>query len=218
VNVTELRLLSGQKGFIVGPNGSGKTVLAEVLINWKPRNEKNKINRLCIIDPKGEFPLHGLPVYSSPGEVRLYKPERFVYRPTKKNFDDLSAYDDLYGWLYDRKRFQIYTDEVLAICTVGGSAVRNFNLCMQLGRSRGLTMLNTTQRPSRIPLNLLSEATKFFAFSLVLKNDVKRVQEVMPEYTPDIPKRYAFWYSDRNERDNKGKPMRPKLLEVILQK
>lgn len=177
------------RAIIVGQSGSGKTVLARELIKG--------IKRLIVIDPKRMFtPLPGMTIYDNPDKLIRAKSTFCVYRPAPSLLDDMDSYDKIYKYAYLKGGLTVYTDEVSGVITETRFP-KYLKIAYQMGREKGLRMISTTQRPARIPLFLISECSFFYTFRLVLKNDIKRMQECQPDFRPErLTQRFSFWYSD----------------------
>ena len=185
-----MSLLLGKEehGVIVGQTRTGKTALAKWLLLPRTGN-------LAIIDPKGDFDFTDCRVISDPFALRRIKPKRFVYRPSAKYFDDLNAYDAVYRYVYEQGHFFCYTDEVVAVVK-GVRYPRYFRLCYQMGASKQIKMLSVTQRPSCVPPFIMSEAAKWFVFTLTIPADVDKMRKVLPGYTAKLPDKHTFQYYD----------------------
>ena len=188
-----LQLQTGQRGLCCGQTGSGKSFLCYRLIP--------KHGSLCIIDPKREFDYADVPIFDDHEKIWRKKPERFIYRPQESLITDREAYNEVYRFCYMQGKYFIYTDEVIAVMR-GMEPPTYLNICVQLGRSKGITMLFATQRPARIPANLVSESQKFYIFTLVYPPDVKRVSEMVPGFTGRMADRRTFEFYDLHS----GKP------------
>jgi hypothetical protein len=183
----ELRLKKGQKGFAVGQTGTGKTFLCEHLL---PAD-----GLLGVIDGKRECNAFNCRVFDDPRKLIRAKPDRFIYRPKPQWFASHGGYDAVYKYCYERGNMFVFTDEVLAVCK-GRTVPHWLNVCVQMGRSKGITMLSGTQRPSWIPINLITEARKLYAFRLSYPDDVKKMEYLIPGYDKsNLPERY-FYYRD----------------------
>lgn len=204
VTLNELKMKNGLRGFVIGQSGSGKTVLCQHIIPF----EKSCL----IIDPKGEFPVPpGYKVIKHPLKFRPSKREPFhvVYRPTSQLYDNLNAYNYLYGKIFHRENCFCYTDEVLPTISDAGKATFYLKRCYQIGRSRGIGMLSSTQRPSSIPKILFTESTKFYRFRLNDLADNIRMNQITGSKTL-VPHGHQFVYYDSM------KEVSPQLCELKM--
>jgi hypothetical protein len=173
-----IKLTRGERGGLVGQTGTGKTLLAEC--NLLPRR-----GRLAAIDPKRELNFDA-PIFEDVGEIIRRRPERYIYRPSPGNIRNYAAYERLYRNIFERGDCFLYTDEIV-VTLRGMEPPEAFLDIYALGRSRGITCLTATQRPARIPLFLLSECRRIYAFRVVLPADKKRMREIIPGYTGQRP-------------------------------
>lgn len=188
---------------LVGKTGSGKTTLALALLP--------AYRHVLVIDPihvlaerlpllegeDGERNRDGYVICHSPEELAeagarhiklLYQPE-----PTYMEWE---AYDLVYHWVFNRKDTMVYTDEGLRVMRPNGQAPRYMEACYTAGRQRGVGMITSTQRPSKVDLRVMSEAEHYACFQLKLKADRERMAELMGEEVMKSPKEHGFWYSD----------------------
>jgi hypothetical protein len=87
-------------------------------------------------------------------------------------------------------------DEVYSIVRTGGAALTALEKCLTEGRSYGLGLFLCTQRPSRLPLFVLSEAQHYAVFRLKLAKDRIRMAECMQldKDLPNPPGEHGFYY------------------------
>lgn len=190
MTLDDLRLGKDERGAIIGPTGCGKTELAKQLLPAE--------GRLAIIDPKRLCSYaHNVEIFSDARKIVRAKPDRFIYRPKPDDLKRMDLYNLVYKYCYEKKNFFVYTDDVVAIMERTKYPAM-FQVCYQMGREHKVRMLSSFQRPSWLPMFLLSEACKLYAFRLVLSNDIKRIAEVMPGYDVQSPnlKRFTFLYHD----------------------
>lgn len=215
-----IELRNGQKGALIGQNGSGKSHLAKY--HLLPRS-----GPLLISDPKGTFEFYDCEIFDTVDEIERRRPRRAIYRPRRAELRDRAAHDALFDYAYERAQagweLYLYNDELSAMVT-GTEPPPSFLDCLARGRELGLTILNCSQRPSRVPIIVWSEAQRFYVFRLVFPDDIKRVQQLIGKsytgrppgehwvsehqrlygYRPDP--RFAFTYWDA-ERDSPPRTM-----------
>ena len=188
-----LQLGRGEHGAIIGQTGTGKSVLARVIIG--------DVTRLLVIDPKGEFTLPNVEIFDDPKQIIRKRIGRIIYRPKPSLLSDLDAYNRLYKWAYERGNILVYTDDVVGVIPKQ-SPPPYLKICYQMGRSRNVRCLSCYQRPFLVPLVLKSEVTKAYVFRLLVPQDVREVQSFVPGYSPDkLETRYSFAFYDCNKMD-----------------
>ncbi len=63
-------------------------------------------------------------------------------------------------------------------------------------------MLATTQRPSRVPVFLLSESAKWYCFTLIYPGDVEKMEAILPGYRSKMADKHTFAFFDIYESDS----------------
>jgi hypothetical protein len=188
----------------VGTTGSGKSFLAQQIL--KP------FSNVIVIDAKGDFEytsVYGKPrIIDNPHDLSRVKPDNpapIYYRP-KPDFWDSEVYDGVYKWIYTRKNCTVYTDEIFAVMGEAGKPPHWFNAILTRGRSLHIRSISCTQRPFRVPITTLSEAEHYFCFQLKLRDDVKRMAELMDETVMQpITVEHAFYYSNSTKPNIKAR-------------
>jgi hypothetical protein len=185
-SIDDLKLKDQERGFIFGQSRTGKSELAKRLIP--------STGNLAIIDPKREFDYVNVNVYNDVDKIINSKAKEFIYRPHELKIDNLEDYNKLYQYIYNTGNFFVYTDEIVTRIK-GRSYPKFLQVCYQLGGSRNVRMLTTSQRPSCIPMFLMSEANKFYGFRLTLPADAKRVTDFLNPID-DLKTKHHFHYRD----------------------
>ncbi len=191
--------------FIAGRTGSGKTFLAKTYLanypavialdtkedlSWPevPKDDLNIITRLA-----------DLP-YAA-GQPRC----KVIYRP---QLDEMKPeyWDEFFRYCYERKNCIAWIDEVMSICPTPYKIPEYYKGILTRGRSRNTACWSLSQRPSGIPIVIMSESKHFFIFDLNMAEDRERVAQVTgsPEIRikPDqfareqlkIRGEHYFWY------------------------
>lgn len=168
--------------FFVGANGSGKTILASRLLA--------PYQRAIVFDVKGDFPIPW-----ADGEYSLFtKPptsgflnwfgwhgamERIVYRPVRP-YDSGKHAVAFLDWCFDRARrgkgerpFVLYLDEG-GWMAYSGTREAIARLAIT-GRSLNLGLWISAQRPRGIPVEVRSEAWRWYVFYLRSFEDRKEI-------------------------------------------
>ncbi|MCI0564627.1 MAG: hypothetical protein MN733_39670, partial [Nitrososphaera sp.] len=112
---------------------------------------------------------------------------------------------ELMALAYDVGNVIVYVDELSSVIPPRSKPPRAFFDIIQRGRSRNVTLWSSTQRPTLIPLESISEATHFFIFRLNLDRDRKTITD-NASIEPLSPARYkqnrfGFYYiNDETDR------------------
>lgn len=152
---------------IIGPKGSGKTLLMKALL----RTKQNAV----VCDTKLLEDWSDVGEIVKGDDVYRIRSGRFVYRADEKFLIDDDTQSRLFLALLRAKGPRIVAiDEALDIMDTHG-----IELLAKQGRAAKVSLWAGSQRPFRIALYMLSEADHFFVFSLALKRDRERMEEVM---------------------------------------
>lgn len=166
----ELRIRSDDRVALVGRTGSGKTYAARRLCN----NAK----RLMVLDPKQRIDATEWRCIPWDREARRLlqnrEPVRTLIRAplTMKPWE---FWEDIYRLAMSYGNVLVYTDEVYLVLPPGGVASPAMRACWTAGREIGVGSYAAMQRPSRVPLEVISEAEHIFMFRLTLADDRKRM-------------------------------------------
>lgn len=179
---------SGERVVLVGKTGSGKSTLARAIVLTLPN--------IFLIDSKCEWTLPNALIIHNPDELSKIKPgftRPIIYAPNPE-FDDPDVYDAVFFWVYQRQNTTLVIDEIFAVFN-RHSSNRWLKACLTRGRSRNITTIAGTQRPFSIPIEILSESDHRFMFELDMRDDKKRMAELMGEKVlQTLPKRFSFYY------------------------
>lgn len=175
--------------FIPGQTGSGKTYLAKKYLSG--------YENVIYLDTKGtlNFDYH-IPLYKELKTlIKKYKGGQAIYRPKFEELD-FEYYELFFKFVYEATNIIVMVDEASEICPTAHTIPNHYKGILQRGRERKTAIWTLTQRPSNIPLITLSEATHFFVFHLNLKQDRKRIVEIVGnEKLLSIPEQEnSFWY------------------------
>ena len=199
---------TGERALIGGMTGSGKTSLGLWIL-------KRLSDPVIIYDTKIEPKFLALPksrevqtpeelyeAYNNNADINEAGNEEtlfdyFVIRPSADELLDPEAMDEL--WLnYHYNYLQgapAYIDELSQWHNNMRPGRGLLNLLAR-GRSKGITLIMSTQRPRNISLSCLSEADRYFLMKLNLPDDRKRFGDVMRGIDPlyDTPKHFFHYY------------------------
>lgn len=179
-----LRLGRDEHAFICGLTGSGKSELTQWIV--RDRFKKNSI----VYDPK-----HSPTITRWQGQTYIYswselvrsRERRIVYRPSKKLYwkdgkliseaKDLDRIEEFFAFIYGRGYTRLVIDESAAL-PGGTNPSQYLELCITQGRELGISCVCLTQRPSRIPLIMMSEARRIYFFRLNMEEDMLRLAKI----------------------------------------
>lgn len=182
-----MKIKANDRLILAGKTGSGKTWLAERLLA--------PIARLVVIDPKatlGSWTIREPKGFDwqkfargKPGRLRVLPP--VVDNPE-------SWYEALFERLYSYGNLTVYIDEAYAVVPPGARPGKWLSALYTRGRERGIGVWAATQRPTWIPLFLLSEAEWLITFRLNLEDDRRRMAMISGEQVlAKIPDEHGFW-------------------------
>lgn len=192
----QLRVGREQHAFVCGKTGSGKSKLAEFLVNdpykaysvvWDPKHSRT------ISEWKNQTFIYDFQTLKNAVEAK-----RIVYRPPTELFDDEDEQDRFFKWVYQQGHVRLYVDELSSL--LGGSRP-NFwlKLCLMLGRERGISVVTTIQRPVSMPLITYTEASKIYVFKLQEEDDRRRIEKatgITDEQQQSLRGHEFFFYDD----------------------
>ena len=205
---------SNARVFVCGKTDSGKTTLVKNVL-W------NKFPRRIFHDVKLE---NSELLINSPGTVLARNPTELLnfmskgggldntsrsilYQPYLA--DDKEDFNKVCEIIYKFGNFMLVVDEASYYTT--GFEIQPFHKeIMMRGRSRGVGIINCSQRPKGCHNLLISEADHFFIFKLTLDDDLKKLKAVIPKkyHKPmeTMEMRY-FIYSDVSNNNFIHKPI-----------
>lgn len=167
--VDQLSIRLDSRFAFVGKTGSGKTTLAGYLLQ--------PAKRLVVFDPKGTLYGRWRLVDADARKLRLLRRGDDV----RLRIGPESEYSDALELVLEagmRKPLTVYVDETYGLLR-NGRAPDGLIALATRGREHGIGLWIATQRPSWIPLHLLSEAEWFAQFRLQLTEDRKRMASLI---------------------------------------
>jgi len=194
--------LSGERVFVTGQTGSGKTAFIVWLLARMTQSP------VMIYDTKEEDKYLTLPdslLVSSQAEAddafHNAEYDYIIVRPPVAETSEPEVMD-----AYLLHHYEAYSNCVAVVDEAyqfhrGGRAFPGLIALMTRGRARGLTTIMCTQRPAWISKFLISESQKFYVFYLMLSDDRKRMDDIVPDFStlPDPPK-FGFYFLKAGER------------------
>lgn len=202
----QLSMGRDDRATLIGATGTGKTTLARFLVEDKYKKNSVIYNN----KPSDTISLwkDTQVIYYSFDYLPEATEERIIYTPPVKETLDANLQDRFFEWIYTRRYTRLYIDEASAL-RGGTNPSYHLQACLCRGRERGIGVITGTQRPSRVPVILMSEAEHFYIFRLNMLNDRQRVYEmtgISVDEQTDLSQ-YEFFYYNAilGERSNKLK-------------
>lgn len=169
--VPKLQLRSGQRGFVCGMTGSGKTYFVMHMFAAVPRfividsKVSETIEQYGFLEPDTDDTLERV-LRGEPVRVRVIDDKRAIeyFKAAMIGCDCC-----------------VYIDEVYALVPPGAKPPEEITAIWTRGRELGVSGWAATQRPTWLPLFLVSEADWLFVFRLRLEDDRKRMAAYMGE-------------------------------------
>jgi len=181
------------RALIVGQTGSGKTHFAKWLLT--------KLNRPVVVyDTKHERGFDDFAIISDNIRAALNAARRHgisIYRPSSDkiaNLDSLNS--DLEYHFLNGGGITAYIDELYSFHKTLNPVLGLRRLLTQ-GRSKGIGVIMSTQRPSQISTFSLSESDFFYIFTLTNEKDVDKLDGYIPGLNSvAMPKKggYRFYF------------------------
>ncbi len=209
---------------MLGANGSGKTELASRLLGPYPR--------AYVLDIKYDFPIpqgwgDDYQVRDTPPGIGLinswrwtHGSKRIIYRP-KPPYDSGQWITYFLDWLFRKarktgKKFPFIVDLDEGAWTAYSGAKSAMSRLAVAGRSIGIGLWITSQRPRGIPVETRSEAWRWYVFYLRSRDDRKEVVDYLDKQISEhdlasTTENYQFWEIKRGE----GGKMAYRLLPPI---
>lgn len=172
---------------LVGRTGSGKTYLARLLLA--------NVRRLVVVDSKSSLAEWSLEIPSSRDWRSFERGNPARWRVLHPITDDpQSWYEQLFQRLYLIGNVTVYIDEAYAVTPVGKQPGAWLSALYTRGRERGISVWAATQRPTWIPLFMLSESDWFFIFRLQMAEDRRRMAQIVGnEVLRPIPDKHGMY-------------------------
>lgn len=190
--------MPGEHGVIIGKTGSGKSVLAATVL----AKSYPMFANVAVIIPKQDTGFLSLLPFNT-GKFTKTK----VYVPSAKEFQDIGYYDGILKDVYAKGKTLVYIDDLLPLHRRNPQGPEYLSILVQLGRSKGISVLSAVQRPKRVPLNTLSECTHYWFSELSLDDDILRARELVHTYPQFLPtlaaNRHSFLYANENDKTRK---------------
>lgn len=173
--------------FLAGKTGSGKTTLAMFLLFQQ--------TRLIVVDSKDSLSEWNVEENNPTNKIKLEDGKPIRLRTVLRE-ESLTLLETA----YNLGNITIYIDEMAALVPPRSKPPQVIYDLLQRGRSRNISVWSSTQRPTLIPLEAMSEATHFFIFKLNLEKDRKTISNNagIPELPP-VKDSHGFYYYNDND-------------------
>jgi hypothetical protein len=157
----ELRWRSGEHFALIGPTGQGKTTMLHNLLPLHPYvvifATKPKDESMTALSRSGYQVFRKWPQGLSPYDV----PRRIVWPDARKmdsEVDMKAVFHDAFARIYREGGWTVALDEMRYI-TENLGLERDVKTYLMQARSLGISMLNATQRPAFVPLEVYDQST-----------------------------------------------------------
>lgn len=181
---------------VVGKTGSGKTTFVKHIL-WPlyPRKVFHDI-KLQNSDIPFDFHAH-TPAQLQEGITKGYR--SILYQPETIEVNDFNQVCKI---VFNTGNIALFVDEAADICS--SSTIEQYHkMIMTRGRSRGVGIVNCSQRPRMIHNSLISESEHFFIFRLFLSTDRDKLKQGLPgevlDQAQSLPS-YHYIYADLNDK------------------
>lgn len=204
--LSDLFPAKGERALSIGQTGSGKTTFNRWLLERLPETP------VVIYDTKHDGKFDELEktrvVESIEGAEEAMADlecDYVIFRPPPVITSNPVSLDKLLQYHEENWRgIDAYIDEVYHFHR-GAYAGPGLNGLYTRGRSRGITTIASSQRPSSVSKFLFSETQIFYVFALYLDDDLKRIAGFIPGFDklPRAPKHKFYVYRQGQEDEPK---------------
>lgn len=200
----------GERGLLVGQTGSGKTQNAIFQLRNAP------VFPVIVFDTKIEDAFFGLPegdetidLIESVADFEKYSRQKrekmadyILVRPNINEVQDFDILDEYCRIAYDEfGACTVYYDELYNWHN-RGIPVNNFVGLLTRGRSRGKSVLQSTQRPGWISRFCFTESQKFYIHRLIDNRDRKTLDSMVPDFSSyPQPAKFGFYFFEVGEME-----------------
>jgi DNA helicase HerA-like ATPase len=186
---TTVTIKSYERVFFCGRTGSGKTFAAKHICARLPR--------LVVLDPKGTLTDWNLEPWDR--ETRRLLRQGYPVRArvvVPFGADATEIWEEAFYAVYSGGNCTLYIDEVYGVVEPGSKPPSGLTAIWTRGRELKVGGFASSQRPTWVPLFILSEADHLFTFRLSLEEDRRRMAAFMgPEVEGVIRDLHGVYYS-----------------------
>lgn len=179
-----ISIKSSDRIFVSGRTGSGKSVLIKNLL-------LPDLGNVVIYDYKHEINIPGYVIFNSIADFKRHPNQPFIIYRTQSGSNE--EFDALCKQCFYRGNNTLVLDEIAQHCN-GGQIQPHHDIIMRLGRSKGVGIINCTQRPRGVHNNILSQSEHFFIFDLIQDTDRKKMADFCGTEVMQRAKEYHFYY------------------------
>lgn len=201
--------LQGEHMTCVGPTKSGKTTLIRELMREARRNRTHPWQVITVSKRRDEV----LDTFRDDGFTKFPKwnvPDPELYpkvmlapglKSAKKKGEQADAFQHGLTRIYNQGGWLVYLDEMKHLATYLGLS-DEIELLLHQGRSAGISVVSSIQRPRHVPLMAYDQADHLFMWEARDSNISKRLGEIGGRADPDLiehglenlPDRHSFLY------------------------
>jgi hypothetical protein len=177
----------------IGPTGSGKTYLAQRVLS--------KYEQVIVIDGKHDHDtwrawernpavIKATSLKTLEQGCNTMKKEggAILYRPPKEHLRqaNVECLDQVFELAFSRGHTLVYIDDLVLLArnSAAFSKLPSYQDCVTCGRSKGVGIWSSIQRPARVPLIAMTESEHQFAFYLRNGSDREVVEDVLGDEPP----------------------------------
>lgn len=191
----------GERALIVGQTGSGKTAFAVWLLMRIP------IAPVIIYDTKEEPKFSNLPasivVETMEQTLKAYHDEKIDYIIVRPHVELLGHPEELDNYLFyhyiNMRNSVAYIDEAYTFHS-NGRSFKGLIALLSRGRSRGITTIISSQRPTMLSRLAITESQKLYVFKLGDRQDRKRLSDVIPNFDDyKLPEKHGFYFFESGD-------------------
>lgn len=158
--------------FIAGMTQSGKTFLTQTYL-------ANYQEQIYVLDTKGAFNWNQVPdkdkeIITNLEQITTATKRKVIYRPVWEELK-FEFYNAFFEFCMKRRNCIIVVDEVMQVCPNANRIPEWYKGALTRGMELGVGVWSLSQRPSQIPIVVMTESTHYFIFKLNSVDDRKRI-------------------------------------------